>query len=189
MNGIFTCEKVKNIHISFCSYVLTDYNPTLCSFYYTFISMTDITYWMTGQLRKALVFQSHHLSFHDHCCFVSLVRWDVKQELHQYQSFSVSQRMTKWLQTKDESNRIIRKLFVWWIAQITQSLFTDLAVFMRMLLWSADAGDLVMPLYCVHLLITLTNLPTLSSDQDENNLHNSFANNASSYCHNNYSNS
>ena len=97
--------------------------------------------------------------------------------------------MTKWLQTRDESNRIIRKWFVWWIAQITQSLFTDLAVFMRMLSWSADAGDLVMPLYCVHLLITLINLPTLSSDQDKNNRHDSFANNASSYCHNKYSNS
>ena len=51
------------------------------------------------------------------------------------------------------------------------------------------SGDLVMPLYCVHLLITLINLPTLSSEQDKNNLHDNFANNASSYCHNNYSNS
>ena len=33
------------------------------------------------------------------------------------------------------------------------------------------SGDLVMPLYCVHLLITLINLPTISSDQDKNNLH------------------
>ena len=43
--------------------------------------------------------------------------------------------------------------------------------------------------YCVHLLITLINLPTFSSVQDKNNLHDSFAKNVSSYCHKNYSNS